>query len=531
MRASMACIAVLAGAMGIAEDVAATPNNNPPLASQAYSATATSPLIQAASKGQSEMVRALLAQGAGVNEKDSKGWTPLTHAASGGHTETVQVLLSVGADVNAVDKKGYSVLMVTGVEPYDRRVEVAKLLIEKGADVNYRNENGLTALAVAAQGYSYSRKMFIDSGYKSVALVPTEFARVLIGSGADVNAKDKWGQTALITAAFNGQAETARLLIENGADVNAHDDVVGYTVLMNLIGGYASWMKRLSETEKKGLSKSEKLDSENFVKGFEVVPTEIADLLINAGADVNAQGKGGMTALIMAASSGMTEIVRLLIRRGADVNVATDDGGLKAFDFATANGHEKTARLLEKAGGGRALSPIHSLAARFRFKGFSILPPQNDNWNSASFDLDAKGITFFRRAHKKLHSIVATARISEHTDLISKSDAEFLQYVKEKAVDNDDVRFKPIDIRVSHECYQKKGCVKYDSVVEDHGAPSAAGTILIINATHYFFRHPDDPKYIVEIGYSQRFPKGDKPLPLEDEVKPFLQSIVFTPIK
>jgi len=48
-----------------------------------------------------------------------------------------------------------------------------------------------------------------------------EVARILIDAGANVNARDSHGETALMRAAQMGYAETAKLLIESGADVNA----------------------------------------------------------------------------------------------------------------------------------------------------------------------------------------------------------------------------------------------------------------------------------------------------------------------
>ncbi|MBI3378678.1 MAG: ankyrin repeat domain-containing protein [Nitrospirae bacterium] len=75
-------------------------------------------------------------------------------------------------------------------------------LLEKGADVNAKDSYGVTALMGAAyEGH-------------------TEIVKTLIDRGADVNAKDSWGMTALMYAALFGKTKNARLLIDKGSDIN-----------------------------------------------------------------------------------------------------------------------------------------------------------------------------------------------------------------------------------------------------------------------------------------------------------------------
>jgi ankyrin repeat protein len=74
-------------------------------------------------------------------------------------------------------------------------------LVDNGADINAKDEDGHTALIVAAK-----------NGH-------TEIVNLLLNRGADINAKDKDGETALIKAAFNGHTEIVTTLIELGADI------------------------------------------------------------------------------------------------------------------------------------------------------------------------------------------------------------------------------------------------------------------------------------------------------------------------
>lgn len=114
----------------------------------------------------------------------------------------------------------------------------------------------------------------------------TEEVSKLLASGADVNAKNPDGSTALMYAS---NAATAKALLEKGADVKAVD-AQGNTALMH------------------------------------VGNPEAATLLLTKGVDLNAQNTRGETALLQAAGLGNTAMVKLLISRGADVNLAAKDG-------------------------------------------------------------------------------------------------------------------------------------------------------------------------------------------------------------
>ena len=110
-----------------------------------------------------------------------------------------------------------------------------------------------------------------------------EIVELLIAKGADVNAKDKFGDTPLHDAAMRDQKEVAELLIANGADVNAKQDNYGMTPLHRA----AVW------------------DHE-----------EIAKLLISEGANVNAKDDKGRTPLDRAILNKQTKTAALLRQHG-----------------------------------------------------------------------------------------------------------------------------------------------------------------------------------------------------------------------
>ena len=179
-----------------------------------------------------EVVRTLLAHGAHPNPRTTKdsreyvyagvnlaGATPLFLAASRGNVENVRALLAGGADPFMKTEKGTAPLHVAtwGGSPYaadwteDQKtnlLEVTKLLIERGADVNSTGEHGWTPLHGAA--------------YKGVDVI----VRFLVEHGARLDEFDEYGQTplsiasAVITAGSKDfYYQSSRVLRKSTADL------------------------------------------------------------------------------------------------------------------------------------------------------------------------------------------------------------------------------------------------------------------------------------------------------------------------
>ena len=102
-------------------------------------------------------------------------------------------LADLHKDMIAANKMDYIVWLAGNYCPYTRA------LIDAGADINAKDEAGSTALMVASE---YGR---------------TEIVKLLIATGADVNIKNELGWTALMWASRWGRKETVKLLIDAGA--------------------------------------------------------------------------------------------------------------------------------------------------------------------------------------------------------------------------------------------------------------------------------------------------------------------------
>ena len=172
-----------------------------------------------------------------------------------------------------------------------------------------------------------------------------ERTKNLIKAGADVNAKDNMGWTALHWAAENGHTEIVNLLLVNKAPIDANYDGVtalhwavenGHTEIVNLL-----------------LVNRAKVDAKyDGVTALHIAAmngrTKIVEALIEAGADVNEKIRDEVTALHWAAEDGNTEIVNLLLANGAKIHANCD--GVTALHFAVEDGNTEIVEALVKAG-------------------------------------------------------------------------------------------------------------------------------------------------------------------------------------
>jgi uncharacterized protein len=170
----------------------------------------------------------------------------------------------------------------------------------------------------------------------------------LLRSGADVNAAQVDGTTALHWAAYHDDAETATLLVRAGANVNAVNRYGVPPLAQACTNSNAAIVKLLLNAG---------ADANATLKGGESAlmlaarsgNVESVKALLGHGAKSDVRERLGQTALMWAAAEGHTAVVRALMDAGADVKV-TLDSGFQAFHFSVRGGHLDTVRAFLTAG-------------------------------------------------------------------------------------------------------------------------------------------------------------------------------------
>lgn len=226
-------------------------------------------------------------------------------------------VISGGASAEARNRSGKTALSISA-ERGARNV--ARILIEAGADVNHRDLAGSTPL-LGATGAGRRRMV-----------------TMLIEAGADPNAANKQGITPLMAAAFEGDARTVRLLLEAGAEVGRRDSHGKGAIIYAAARAYPGIVKQLIEAG---------VDADG-VWGNELTPLmwaaghandapsadaiKVAEILLDAGAEISRRDNRGRDALMIAAERGHAGMVAFLLARGADAKLR-DLAGLSAADI------------------------------------------------------------------------------------------------------------------------------------------------------------------------------------------------------
>ncbi|MGE5205030.1 MAG: ankyrin repeat domain-containing protein [Chlamydiota bacterium] len=224
----------------------------------------SSPLEIAAFRGDLQMLNAILPAGPGTDPAVLS--SALSRAAAAGKLEAVRLLLHSGANADAhlFSSKPPALEPPVVAAAASGVPAIVQTILKYRPDISARGFEDRTALIAAV----YSWKS--DEGEPVNRL---EVVRLLLAAGAEVDARDDKGNTALIKNAWN--PDIALLLIQHGADVNASNNE-GWTPLYN------------------------------------ASTPELARVLLQHGANLNVRNKRGETPLEAARQYGNPGVVEIL---------------------------------------------------------------------------------------------------------------------------------------------------------------------------------------------------------------------------
>eukprot|EP00794_Sanderia_malayensis_P015336 gene15336-16913_t len=192
----------------------------------------TTALHMTCSRGHTKCTEILIKSGAHVNVRTAEGMTPLHFAAYNGHIGCMQILLKANANVHATTRFGCTALHQAA---FFSRLQCAELIINCGGGIDTQENWGLTPLSVAAQKGDSKMLILLLAKNASTSIHEKldgktslqisiennhpDCAAALLDGGADPNARDLKGRTALHYALAGSDAERlVRLLLEYGAD-------------------------------------------------------------------------------------------------------------------------------------------------------------------------------------------------------------------------------------------------------------------------------------------------------------------------
>jgi ankyrin repeat protein len=294
----------------------------------------------------------LIEQGADINAISPDGMTPLYIAALTGYLQAVELLLAKNANSNIACFDGTTPLFAAA-RCGGGALEIVKLLLVEGVNIPYSN-NGRTPLFTAAQyGQLEVIELLVSNDATSLTdadnygVTPliaaannghSKVVALLLAKGANLTCADHEGRTPLFAAATEGHFEVVKLLLEKDAMITYTND--------NMTAVHAAIINRHLEVAKLLIIQAGNIHA--IINGLNPLlalaadegDMELIEILLTAGANIDAPNIDGRTPLHYAAFHGSKEIIKILLAAGANID-ATDINGVTPLYLATFYKHKE----------------------------------------------------------------------------------------------------------------------------------------------------------------------------------------------
>ena len=240
-------------------------------------------------------VKQLVEDGAQIEATDKNGSTPLIQAAWVGKTDVVKLLLDKDANILQTNNDGKSALDIAREKNHTEIVSLLEKVSGKSGKFGATTETKDIFDAVKAGNLGEVKRHLAE--------------------GVDVNSQDKNKNTPLHFAVQKGFVEIVKFLLDNGTNIHARTDI-GYTPLHG-----ANTLEIAAMLIEEGANVNAKGNKNKFTPLFTVKDVEVGKLLIDKGANVNALDWAGRVSLHWFAIWGNVQMAELMIDKGTDVDV------------------------------------------------------------------------------------------------------------------------------------------------------------------------------------------------------------------
>ncbi|XP_067669965.1 ankyrin repeat domain-containing protein 50-like [Haliotis asinina] len=291
----------------------------------------------ACEEGNLELVQDMLSSDSiDVNVPGSYGVTPAMWAAQKGHRDVFQFLVDKGADLLLLDVDGDHIF---NMACYGGNTEIVESILSKIPDpeINKARKDGRTPLMWAAmQGHL---DIFNRLTAKHADLLQTDddgdnilhyaclggrieiVEQVIASKQIDINSTDRYGRTAVMSAARHGHKDILDLLVKNGGD-RFHTDNRGKNILhLACLGGHARMVEHVLHMKVADINSRNKFGVTPLMFAAFNGHRSVLDLLLSEGADVSLCGNMGNNILHVACMGGHAGMVKhILSERMVDIN-------------------------------------------------------------------------------------------------------------------------------------------------------------------------------------------------------------------